>query len=204
MFAFSLTHSLTLSLLYCDASKAFSVMKMHYAFTTQVNVSSFPKQWAGEHVIWELLCSLKNDIDFTGSLSEQFASIGANDKSFHGTLDGQGHTISANSVSEHSVLFGRLEGAINVIVLDSSCSVPCSCTAKYDDHTGGITGYCNCCTIENTVSMGNVTSTGSTSNGLYFGGTAGGLSALNKETIMMNCGNYGPIAHTDYSSKTHT
>ena len=112
----------------------------------------------------------------------------------------QSATFVIDSSLQYVGLFGFLKGAtIRNVVLDSSCSVVCYYSGSDSVYVGGIIGYYNDCTIENTVNMASVVFTGNTTgtyNGLFLGGIAGYLYASYKDVIVKNCANYGSITHS--------
>ena len=153
---------------------------------------------------------LDGDIDFSGSLSEQFEPIGKSwSYYFQGTFDGQGHTISNLTINSYSVyvgLFGKTKGKIRNVVLDSSCSAVSFFIGSDNVRLGGIVGECNDCTIENTVNMASVAFTGNTtgSSGLLFlGGFVGGFSTSSNDVTVKNCANYGSVMHSGTASYAH-
>ena len=152
---------------------------------------------------------LDADIDFSGSLSEQFESIGKSySYSFQGAFDGQGYTISnlaINSSFEYVGLFGYSSGAtIRNAVLDSSCSVVSSYSGSDVVEVGGIIGECYRCTVENNVNMASVAFTGNIKNyNLYFGGIVGYLYGPNKDTTVRNCANYGSVKQSGKASSAY-
>ena len=89
---------------------------------------------------------LDADIDFSGSLSEQFEPIGKDmDKGFQGTFDGQGYIISNLAINSSSLtcigLFGYSKGAtFRNVILDSSSSVVSSYSGPSSVYAGGVVG----------------------------------------------------------------
>ena len=150
---------------------------------------------------------LDADIDFSGSLSEQFEPIGKY-YSFQGTFDGQGHTISNLAMNSSSSLYVGLFGysngtTIRNVVLDSSCSVVSSYNGS-NAFVGGIIGQCSDCTIENTVNMASVSFTGSINKNLFLGGIVGYISVTSDEATVKNCANYGSVTHSGTVSGSYS
>lgn len=137
------------------------------SFSNDVNTG---KSYSGSTVL------LDSDIDFSPSLSQQFNPIGANGtKKFDGVFNGQGHTIkglSLNLSSRYVGLFGYSNGAtIKNVIIDDSCSFTSSFISSSGTEIptiGSVVGYSEASIIENIVSMGSVTFTGS--NKIFFVG----------------------------------
>ena len=145
---------------------------------------------------------LASDIDFSG---QPFVQIGEYPYYFSGVFDGQGHVISnlvIDSSTQYSGLFAYSGGAtIRNVVMDSSCSISNSYSGYA--YIGGVIGFCGqtsaSCIIENSINMGSLSYTGSSSYGrLYIGGIAGSyISSFSAVTEMRikNCANYGSITN---------
>ena len=193
----TLSSSFALSFLYVVALGA-DDLRIHNAselisFSNNVNSGT---NYSGTTVY------LVSDIDFTPPLSQQFEPIGnASFKHFQGTFDGQGHTINNlifNSSTLYVGLFGNSkEGAIikNVVLADS-CSFVSSSTFG-NPNIGGISGYCESCTIDSIVNMASATYIGNESSSHYLGGIVG--RAIGSSAIK-NCVNYGPVTYSGASS----
>ena len=151
------------------------------------------------HCSYDDTVYLESDLDFSGGLSDEFEPI----NSFMGIFDGRGHTISNIGIKSSSVnvgLFGELFGVVKNLVMDSTCSVASNFTGSVHSYVGGIIGFYNPKTLQNSianiVNMGNVTFEGSITGGfgsLFLGGIVGGISSSIITGFVKNCINYGTL-----------
>ena len=151
-----------------------------YEFATKVN--------AGNNTACAVLTA-----DITLPIDTNWTPIGKDkDHMYNGTFDGDGHTISGLhcSVSSGDVagLFGVIgsSGVVkNVGIADSSVVA----TTGQDAYAGGVCGW-NTGTIENCYNTGDVSGTGTSTDG---SGYAGGVCGWNTGTIE-NCYNTGEVS----------
>lgn len=145
---------------------------------------------------------LDADIDLSDEAFDPAGfSEGPSSSGFMGTFNGQGYTINGlviNSSFPHVGLFGHSNGMqVKNIVLGPSCSVNSPNGGLASSTVGGIVGRCESssgpCIVENSVSMANVSFTGSASGIVKIGGVAGGLSLVAYDVIVKNCANYGTV-----------
>ena len=159
------------------------------------------------------------DLDFSGSLSEEFNPIGKDYIiEFKGSFDGQGHVISnlaINSSEQFVGLFGCTNATdIRNIVLDASCSVLNNYVSEPNvAYTGGIIGYANPleksnsnAVVEGCVNMASVTFAGNTMGNDSSIITVGGIVSFflpdYYNMVLKNCINYGTIVYSGASSLT--
>lgn len=144
---------------------------------------------------------------------KRFSVVGSgqnNDKPFQGVFDGKGHVISkavVNSDKPVPVYAGLLRVAENAeiknVVLDASCSFTVSNANNV--YLGGIVGTCSAgsgkkCSIENVVSMANITYVNGT-NDIRIGGIVG--QCIDKgegECAIKGCVNFGDINKEGYGN----
>ena len=149
---------------------------------------------------------LNADIDL---FYEIMSPIGKNGYEFHGHFDGRGHTISGLTIfsQEDNVgLFGCVssQSSIKNLVLDETCKI----TPAYVDavnvlNVGGIIGMIQGgdeeFSIENCVSMANVTFSGNTGTGsgsyVRMGGIVGYMESGISNNHITNCVNKGTISN---------
>ncbi|MBE6862417.1 MAG: hypothetical protein E7497_05915 [Ruminococcus sp.] len=164
--------------------------KATYEIGTAEDFAAFAKavnETTTDYGLWYGTVKLTNDIDLSG---HYWIPIGENENYFMGTFDGQGYTISNMTIDTEGLyyagLFGRNNGIIKNVNIDSSCSVTGTKVSGYIFYMGAICGENNNGTIENCSNAGDVISTDD----------VGGICGHNNGTIT-NCYNTGDITGTD-------
>ena len=149
------------------------------------------------------------DLDFSGSLSEEFNPIGKDyEHYFSGIFNGQGHVISnlaINSSEQFVGLFGVTNATgIRNVVLDASCSVLSSYVYPSETaYVAGIASYTNSthtiAYLDSCVNMASVTFTGNTMGDNSFIAIGGVIGYFETNSVysmdIKNCVNYGMIDH---------
>ena len=138
--------------------------------------------------------------DITLLIDTNWTPIGNDSNQYKGTFDGDGHTITGLKVDIQSdnIIYAGLFGCLgaggtikNVSLEDSKIT----CSSSGYIHVGGVCGF-NGGTIENCYNTGDVSGTGTSTDG---SGYAGGVCGFNTGTIE-NCYNTEDVSGTGTSS----